>query len=86
MKQNVDPLSSSYTELVVCTSSVNKRTSSVGRTHVRRLFWLQMSCVSNSKIIISSLFAGHVSSPYSVQIDSKTRVNTQISRFGTSYV
>jgi len=86
MKNNFGPLSSSYTELVDCTSSVNKRTSSVGRTHVRSLFWLEMSCVSSSKTIISSLFAGHVSSPYSVQIDSKMRVNTQISRFGAIYV
>jgi len=38
MKQNVRPLSSSYAELVVCTSSVYKRTSSVGRSHVRGLF------------------------------------------------
>jgi len=75
-----------HTELVVCTSSVYKRTSSVGRTHVRGLFWLQMSCVSSSKTIISSLFADHFSSPYSVQIDSKMRVNTQISRSGASYV
>jgi len=78
MKQNVRPLSSSYTELVVCNSSVYKRTSSAGRTHVRGLFWLQMSCVSSSKTIISSLFADHVSSLYSVTIDSKMRVNTNL--------
>jgi len=52
------------------TSSFNKRTSSVVRTHVRRLFWLPMSCMWSSKTIISSVFAGQVCSPYSIQIDS----------------
>ena len=64
-------LSSSYTEQVCCTSSVTQRKSSVGRTHVRRLFLIPMSCMSSSKTIISSLFGGHDCSPYSIQIDSK---------------
>jgi len=33
-------VSSSYTEQVGCISSVDTRTCSVRRTHVRRLFWL----------------------------------------------
>jgi len=45
---NARRLSSSYTEQVGSTSSFNKRKPSVGRTHVRRLFWLRMSCMSSS--------------------------------------
>jgi len=69
-------LSSSYSEKIGCISGVNTRTSSVGGIHVRRLFWLPMSCMSSSKSIISSLFASHVYSPYSIQTDSKPSVNT----------
>jgi len=76
------PVSSSYTEQIGCTSSVNTRTSTVGRTHVRRMFRLPMGCMSISKKLISSLFASHVSSPYSIQIDSKPSVKTQIFWFG----
>jgi len=78
-------VSSSYTDLIGCISSVNIRTISVGRTHVRRLFWLPMSCMSSSETIISSLFASHVSGPYSIQIDSKPSVNIQICWFDSSF-
>jgi len=37
--------------------------------------------MSSSKTIISSLFASHVYSLYSVQIDSKPSVNTQTHKF-----
>jgi len=59
-------VSSSYSEQIGCTSSVNTRTSSVGRTHVPGLFFLPMSCMSSSKTIISSQFASHFSSLYSI--------------------
>jgi len=52
---------------------VNTRKHSVGRTHVRRLFWLPMRCMTSS-----SLFASFVYNPYSIQTDSKPSVNTQI--------
>jgi len=48
--------------------------------------WLPMSCMSSSKTLILSLFASHVSRPYSVLIDCKPSVNTRISWFGASHV
>jgi len=39
-------VSSSYTEQMGCMQSVNTRKNSVGRNHVRILFWLTMSCIS----------------------------------------
>jgi len=63
-------LSSSYIEQIGCISNVNIRTSSAGRTHVQGLYWLPMCCMTSSKTIISPLFASHVYSSYSIQIDS----------------
>jgi len=39
-------VSISYTEQIGGISSVNTRKTSVGRNHVRILFWLKMSCIS----------------------------------------
>ena len=69
-------VSSSYTEQIGCMQTVNTRKNSVGRNHVRILFWLTMSCMSSCKTIISSPFASHDSSPCSIQIDSKPKENT----------
>jgi len=38
------------------------------------------------KTLISSLFASHVYSPYSIQIENKPSVDTQITFFGASSV
>jgi len=40
-------VSSSYTVQIGCIQFVNKRKTSVGRNHVRILFWLTMSCKSS---------------------------------------
>ena len=45
-------LSSSYTEQTGCILSVNTRTSSVGPTHVRRMFLLLMSCMLSSDTLL----------------------------------
>jgi len=64
-------VSSTYTEQIGCMQTVSTRKTTVGRNHVRILFWLTMSCMSSCKTIISSPFASHDSSPCSMQIDSK---------------
>jgi len=46
---------SSNTEKTGCISSVNTWKSSVGRNHVRRLFWLPMGCMTRSSICESCL-------------------------------
>jgi len=78
--------SRSYTDQISCTSSVNTRTNFVCRTHVPRVIWMPVSCMSSSKTIYSSLLASQVYSPYSKLKDSKPIVNTQISSFVASYV
>jgi len=40
--------------------------------------------MSSSKTVISFLFASHVSGPYSIQINSKRSVKTQIFWFGAN--
>jgi len=40
-------VSSSYTEQIGCIQSVNTQQISVGRNHVRILFWLTMNCMSS---------------------------------------
>jgi len=57
-------VSISYTEQICFISNVDTRTCSFRRTHVRRLFWLPMSCMSSPKTLTSTLFAIHVSSSY----------------------
>jgi len=64
-------VSSSYTEQIGFMQTVNTRKTSVGRNHVRIMFWLTMSCMSSYKTIISFPFASHDASPCSIQIDRK---------------
>jgi len=40
-------VSNSYTEKIGCIQSVNTQKTSVGRSHVRILFWLTMYCMSS---------------------------------------
>jgi len=71
-------VSTSYSAKIGCISSVNTRTSSAGPTHVPRFLFTDELRVK-FWTLNSSLFASHISSPYSVQIDCKPIANTRIS-------